>query len=297
MTGFDLPAMDGVQHHFIELPGLRMHVAEAGAGETVLLLHGFPQHWWEWREVIPELAGHYRVICPDLRGFGWTGAPPTGYTSDQFVSDVVALLDVLDVDRVHVIGHDWGSLVAFQLCLSKPERVRTHLCLSVPPPYISFDPALVKVMWRLWFDFVLPVPLLGPWALRRTSLARFLLTNSATGGRSGWMPEDVELFAGQFRDPARAHAGSALYRSFILPTSMRMMRGTPDTRLTTRTRVLLGADDPIVRAEFIHGHEPHVDDLTIEHVADAGHFLVDDQPKAVVEHALDLFRHPPASPA
>jgi pimeloyl-ACP methyl ester carboxylesterase len=63
-----LPQLEGVDHHSVELPGLRMRVAEAGIGTPVLLLHGFPQHWWEWRKTIPVLAERFRVICPDLRG-------------------------------------------------------------------------------------------------------------------------------------------------------------------------------------------------------------------------------------
>jgi pimeloyl-ACP methyl ester carboxylesterase len=291
MTGLahDLPALDGVEHRFVDLPGLRMHVAEAGRGEPVVLLHGFPQHWWEWRQVVPRLTEHHRVICPDLRGFGWTDAPPTGYTRDQLLADLVALLDSLKIDRVRLIGHDWGALLAFRLCLTQPDRVRAHLCLSIPPPFISFDPAIAKAMWRMWFDAVLPVPMLGPWSLQTGGLARYLLTSPTCGGRRAWAAGEAESFAGQFRDPARARAGSALYRSFILPEAVRMMRGSADVRLTTPTRVLIGADDPIVRAEFIHGYEAHVDDLTVDYVPDAGHFLVDDRPDAVVTHALDLF--------
>ena len=67
-TSPELPTLAGVEHRFFDLPGLRMHVAEAGSGEPLLLLHGFPQHWWAWRTVVPALAAHYRVICPDLPG-------------------------------------------------------------------------------------------------------------------------------------------------------------------------------------------------------------------------------------
>src|SRR4051794_38978342 len=106
-----LPQLDGVEHYFVDLPKLRMHVAEAGSGVPVLLLHGFPQHWWEWRKVIPGMAEHYRVICPDLRGSGWTDAPRKGYTRDQLLADVVALLDALNLDRVHLLTHDWTALI------------------------------------------------------------------------------------------------------------------------------------------------------------------------------------------
>ncbi|MCW2564729.1 MAG: putative hydrolase or acyltransferase of alpha/beta superfamily, partial [Mycobacterium sp.] len=95
MTLPELPQLDGVEHRFLDLPGLRMHVAEAGSGEPLLLLHGFPQHWWAWRKVIPALAERYRVICPDLRGAGWTDAPADGYTSDQLTADILGLLDAL----------------------------------------------------------------------------------------------------------------------------------------------------------------------------------------------------------
>ena len=69
------PEIDGVTHRYVDLPGVRMHVAEAGGGPPILLLHGWPQHWWIWRKVIPALAENHRVICPDLRGFGWSEAP------------------------------------------------------------------------------------------------------------------------------------------------------------------------------------------------------------------------------
>jgi alpha/beta hydrolase fold len=72
------PRLAGVDHRFVQIPSLGMHVAEAGRGEPVLLLHGFPQHWWEWRKVIPGLAEHYRLICPDLRGRGLHRYSPPG---------------------------------------------------------------------------------------------------------------------------------------------------------------------------------------------------------------------------
>jgi pimeloyl-ACP methyl ester carboxylesterase len=83
-----------VEHQFVEIPDLRVHVAQAGHGEPVLLLHGFGQHWWEWRDVLPALMDRYCVICPDLRGAGWTDAPAVGYTREQQMADAVALLMV-----------------------------------------------------------------------------------------------------------------------------------------------------------------------------------------------------------
>ncbi len=91
MTG--PPELEGVAHREVKAGGLRVHVAEAGSGDPVVLLHGWPQHWYEWRHVIPLLAGERRVICPDLRGFGWTDAPDGPVDAETFATDTVALLD------------------------------------------------------------------------------------------------------------------------------------------------------------------------------------------------------------
>jgi pimeloyl-ACP methyl ester carboxylesterase len=73
--GPPLPPVEGVEHRFVRANGIRIHVAETGQGPPLMLLHGGPQHWYAWRHIIPELAGEFRLICPDLRGFGWSDVP------------------------------------------------------------------------------------------------------------------------------------------------------------------------------------------------------------------------------
>src|SRR3954462_2715481 len=108
----DLPPCDGVSHAAVDVGGLRLHYAEAGGGEPLVLLHGWPQHWWEWRHVIAPLAERYRVICPDIRGLGWSegrgiGARMDDYSLRALTADLVGLLDALGLDRVRLVGHDW----------------------------------------------------------------------------------------------------------------------------------------------------------------------------------------------
>jgi pimeloyl-ACP methyl ester carboxylesterase len=289
-----LPTLDGVTHRFVDLPGLRMHVAEAGHGAPVLLLHGFPQHWWEWRKVIPTLAVSHRVICPDLRGAGWTEAPRKGYTRAQLVADVVALLDALELDRVDLLTHDYGSLVGYQLGLEHPERVGRHLALSIPPPYFGFDMRLPLAMARhARFELVLPVPGLGPrWIRGKHTIERAMFA-AHTSHEAALTREDKDLFLGPLREPERARAGSALYRHFIIPEAVRIMAGNyRRRRLSTPTHVLLGRDDPIVSAELVHGVDEYVDDWELEVVDGASHFIADDRPDVVADRALHLFGRP-----
>src|SRR5918994_4594344 len=132
-----LPAVPGVRHRDIRVNGVRLHVAEAGAGPPLILLHGWPQHWWCWRRVIPRLAEEYRVIAPDLRGWGWSDAPRDDYAKSTFAADIVALIDAEGLDGVRIIGHDWGGFTAFLIALAHPARVERMVVLDVAPPWLG----------------------------------------------------------------------------------------------------------------------------------------------------------------
>jgi pimeloyl-ACP methyl ester carboxylesterase len=255
------------------------------------LLHGFPQHWWGWYKVLPALAQRYRVIAPDLRGAGWTDAPAAGYTPEQLVADVVALLDALELDRVRIMAHDWGALVGFLLCLSNPQRVERYISLAIPHPFVKFDPRLVIAIPRLWFQYAIATPALGPMLLAkgRQPMAHYLLDHY-TSDRGAFTKHDRELFAAPFRDRARARAGSALYRHFIVPLFPAVMAGRyRSKRLVTPTLILYGGEDPNMTGEILDGHQNYADDLTIEEVDGASHFIADEKPQVVIDRALAFF--------
>src|SRR5262249_24529107 len=115
------PSLEGVQHRLIDMGnGISIHVAEAGPvdGPPVMLVHGFPQNWWEWRDIIGPLAADgYRVLCPDLRGAGWSSAPRSRYLKSEVADDLAALLDQLGVPTVTRVAPDWGVRARFSLTL------------------------------------------------------------------------------------------------------------------------------------------------------------------------------------
>ncbi|WP_454859282.1 alpha/beta fold hydrolase [Promicromonospora soli] len=137
-----LPEAPGFDHFVVETPGLRTHVASIGEGEPVVLLHGFPEHWWQWHAIAPVIAaGGYRVICPDLRGAGWTLADDPHIERETRLRDLLALFDALHIERAHLVSHDMGAITAMQLTYDHPERVRTAVQLSVPPGFMKFSPS------------------------------------------------------------------------------------------------------------------------------------------------------------
>ncbi|GAA2239543.1 alpha/beta hydrolase [Kitasatospora cystarginea] len=127
--------MSGVTHRFVSSNGLRMHIAEAGSGPLVVLLHGFLNFSYSWRHQMEALAdAGYHVVAPDLRGYGRTDRPRDigQYTQLHLVGDVIGLLDALHEEQAAVVGHDWGSMIAWSTALLRPDRVSGVAGLSVP---------------------------------------------------------------------------------------------------------------------------------------------------------------------
>ena len=288
-----LPVLDGMRHRAIDLPGLRMHVAEAGAGDPVLLLHGFPQHWWEWRDVAPRLAERHRAICPDLRGAGWTDAPRRGYSRRQFASDLVALLDALGIHRVRLLSHDMGSIIAFALCMDHPDRVASHVALSVPPPFPAFSPRMLPAMRHLWFQEVIAMPGLGPRLLasRGARLPRYLFSHFTAAPLD---PAVIDAFIRPLRRPDVARAGSAMCRQLVLPELGRLMAGRyRRVGLRTPTLILFGTGETAFTPDIVRASMRNVDAyaerLELAFIDGPGHFLADEAPHEVVERSLAFF--------
>ena len=139
-----------IRHRTIATNGIRMHVAEAGSGPLVVLLHGFPESWYSWRHQIPALADvGFRVVAPDQRGYGGTDAPEAipAYDIEHLSGDVVGLLDALGEKTAVVAGHDWGAPVAWHCALAHPDRFRAVAALSVA--YLPRSPLPPLEMFRM----------------------------------------------------------------------------------------------------------------------------------------------------
>ncbi|GHC75756.1 alpha/beta fold hydrolase [Streptomyces flavofungini] len=287
----EMPHLAGVRHHYVDVRGVRLHLAEAGDAdaEPVLLLHGFPQHWYAWRRIIPRLAGEYRLICPDLRGFGWSEAPAKGYDTDSRVDDVLALLDALGLDRVRLIGHDWGAWAGFHACLRAPERFSHYLALNMMHPW-PLHRRLMPQAWRFWYTALLEQPLLGRWVLRRRpGLTRYLLRKGVVD-QAVWEPDVLAGFVASSREPGRARAGEALHRGFALRDISRLVLGRyKGLRLRTPTVVLGGDADFMLPPGVLTEDPAHAPRLRVEVVDGCGHYVHEEHPEAVVSAARTLF--------
>ena len=277
-----LPVVAGVTHRTVQVGGLAVHVAEAGAGEPLVLLHGWPQHWYCWHRVVPLLADRYRLVMPDLRGHGWTSVPDSGYDKEQLATDLLGLLDALELPQVGLIGHDWGGWTGFLACLRAPERFRAFLALGIVHPFQR--PSLAKALqgWRMTYQLPIASPLVGR-TLMRAGLAAQVVRSGSRRSVS-----DVATYGEVMQEPARARASEQLYRTFLLAESWRVGRYA-DARLTVPTRLVNGDSDLISSRAMLDGWQRNADDMTVEILEGVGHFVPEEAPEAVADRAIALF--------
>jgi pimeloyl-ACP methyl ester carboxylesterase len=284
-----LPHVEGVNHRRVRARGIEFHVAEAGSGEDVVLcLHGWPQHWYLWRRVLPALADRHRVLALDLRGFGWSDAPRDGYEKEEMASDVLAVLDELGIERVKLIGHDWGGWIGFLLCLREPQRFERFLALGIVPPWQRLR-AVLPNAWHFFYQQVILAPGLGYALHRRGTFVPRILVGASTV-RDRWDEPTLRAFADNLAEPDRARAAVQLYRVFNLRETWPLLRGRyADRRLTVPTRLINGVDDPALPPALLAGYERHADAMEVELVEGCGHFVVDEMPELAIARARELF--------
>jgi pimeloyl-ACP methyl ester carboxylesterase len=284
VTFADMPAVAGVAHRQVSVDGVRLHVAEAGDGPPLILLHGWPQHWWCWRHLIPELARDHRVLAPDLRGFGWSEAPSGAYAKATFAADVLALMDSEALDRVQLIGHDWGGYAGFLLALEHPDRIERMACLDIAPPWLRRPrPRHFIVPFLGSYQALLAAPVVGPRTMTSgNSFIRWLI-RTGSGPAKRWSDDELDVYARVLRDPARAEASANCYRTFLtreLPSIVIAGRRAAD--LEVPTLLLMGESSPVRR---VLDPQPSRN-LRVATIAGVGHFLPEEAPAEVLEQAL-----------
>ena len=277
-----MPSLSGVAHKEVDVNGVVLHVAEAGSGPPLVLVHGWPQHWWCWRHLIRSLARTYRVLAPDLRGFGWSDAPQGNYAKSTFAADILGLLDAEGIDRVRLVGHDWGGYAAFLVALEHPDRVERLLALDIPPPWFPArfpGPRHLALPLLASYQLALATPLLGarlltsgPWAVRA-------IIRGGSGPRACWPDNELDVYANVLSEPARAAASSACYRTFLareLPAAA--LGGDRGGELQVPSLLAMGENSGIRRVfDPQPGHN-----LRVETVRRAGHFLPEEAPAEVI---------------
>jgi pimeloyl-ACP methyl ester carboxylesterase len=202
----------GVAHAYADLGDVLIHYAIAGSGPPLVLLHGWPQTWYEWRHVVPELAPHYTLVMPDLRGLGDSSRPVDGYDKKTVAHDIWRLVhDHLGHQRFHLVGHDWGGPTAYALAAAHPEAVRRLVILDVVIPGDGGDFSQSGRRWHHAFHMTPDLPEALVHGRERLYIGWFYRT---FGHRPDAIGEaDLDEYARTYAQPGAMRAGFAFYRA------------------------------------------------------------------------------------
>jgi pimeloyl-ACP methyl ester carboxylesterase len=288
-----MPLLDGVRHRFIDVgDGQSIHIAEAGPadGPPVMLVHGFPQNWWEWRDIVGPLAADgYHVICPDLPGAGWSSAPERRYRKAEMADALAAMIDRIGVGPVTVVAHDWGGPVSFIMMLNHPDKVTGFFGVNTVAPWLRTDPATLRHLWRFWYQIPLALPVVGPKLIADPRGRFFGIINRWVSGGYVMPEQDFWLYVRRLGEPGHAVAGSRWYRTFITRELLPWARGEyADAHVSVPVRWLHGTADPVLTPTLLRTYAEHIDDFDVELIDGVGHWSPEQRPNLVL-HRLQAF--------
>jgi pimeloyl-ACP methyl ester carboxylesterase len=271
-------------HHHADINGVRLHYVEAGTGPLVILLHGFPEFWYSWRHQITALSSAgFRVIAPDMRGYNESEKPRgvRNYHIDLLADDVAGLVRHAGEKKAAVVGHDWGGAVAWHTAMRHPKVVKRLAVLNCPHPAV-----FLRKIWgpsqlrRSWYIFFFQLPWLPEWWIRRLNFAGLeqLWTRDPVWP-DAFSARDIAAYKEALGRPGALTATINYYRSMFRRspfTAKRQMRV-----IEVPTLLIWGERDRHLGLHLVDGTERRVQDLRIERLPDASHWVQNDAPERV----------------
>jgi pimeloyl-ACP methyl ester carboxylesterase len=270
----------------VDLRGVRLHCVVEGAGPLVLLLHGFPETSRAWRKQIPALARRFRVVAPDLRGFGASDKPSgiSNYRTSVLANDIVSLVHSFDAERAHIVGHDWGGGVAWAVASLHPEVIDRLAVLNCPHPAVMRR--ALRSNWtqirKSWYFFAFQLPWLPEWALSRNG-ARALKTSLRRSSKPGTFSEaDLDEYARYFSAPGAATGAINYYRAAIRSR-------VPTRKIAAPTLLIWAEDDFALGMELTRGMDAFFETPPrVEYVPDTSHWVMEERPEIVNRLLLEF---------
>ena len=279
--------MSSIEHHHADLGDVRLHYVTAGQGFPVVLLHGWPQSWYEWRHIMPELAGQYRVIAPDLRGLGDSSRPLTGYDKKTVGNDVWRLLESLGISEFFLVGHDWGGPTAYAIAAAHPDAVRKLAILDVTIPGDG-SPNISQGgrRWHHAFHQTLDLPEALVQGREDIYFGWFYRNY---GNRVNAIPDaDIAEYLRTYRQPGALRAGFAYYRA--IPQDIADNLAISERFKLPMPVLALGGDSAWGRRmEVVESMRRMATDVQGGVIENCGHWMPEEQPEELLRRLRAFF--------
>ncbi len=276
-----------IEYHTLRIGDINQSFIQSGSGEPLLLIHGFPQHSHMWRKIIPELAKHYLVIAPDLRGMGGSSITPTGYEKENLAKDIQALIAILKLNEIYLVGYDHGGGVAYSLAAQFPDLIKKACFIEYTPPGFGYEYGLKPVpdwqAWQLAFFTVPEVAVQFIMGRERELLSWYFWHWSYNPDAIG--QEDFEIYVRQLQKPGALKAGFAHFAAVFADTEH--FAETSKTKLKIPV-LALGGDNGAGHF-MVLGWQQLAEDVSGGSIPKAGHWIADEQPEELTKRLISFF--------
>ena len=280
-----------LEHSTIETNGINLHVVQAGpqSGVPVILLHGFPEFWYGWRKQIPALVKEgCRVIVPDQRGYNLSDKPKgvKNYRVFTLVEDIVSLIDALGYEKVNLVGHDWGAVVAWTLAIKYPERLHKLSIMNVPYPAVMkrFMTRDLEQMRRSWYVFFFQLPWLPERFMSAENWRGAERALRGSGNTRSFTNEDIEKYKEAWSQPSAMTSMINWYRAVI----RHMPKLPKELRVKVPTLMLWGMKDFALSHRMARPSMDYVDEGNLIFFPEATHWVQHDAAEEVTHYLIDF---------
>ncbi len=272
-------------HHTARVNDVLLHYVIRGEGEPIVLLHGWPQTWYEWRKLMPALARRYTVIAPDMRGLGDSSKPATGYDKRTVAEDIYQLVRQLGFERILLVGHDWGGPVAYAYACAHPSDIRKLAILDVAIPGAGLEQRLAfrpRGVWHIQFHCVRDLPEALVTGRERTYLTWFYRT---AYNPTAITEQDIDEYVRCYSAPGALRAGFEYYRAIFTDAE----HNIENAKTKLKMPVLALGGERGFRDLTIQSMQQLAENVRGEVIERCGHWIPEERPEYLTERLLDFF--------
>lgn len=282
------------QHEYVTVNGVKLHFVAQGKGQVILFLHGFPEFWYAWKDLLPEFGKTHRAIALDMRGYNLSEKPPKveDYALPLLIADIKAFLETVSKGKKAIlVAHDWGGAIAWAYAAQYPQTLEKLVIVNGPHPTIfarelANNPAQQKAS--------------GYMELFRSEGAEKALSANNYAGLAGavfgsskkpesFTPQDRKAYLEAWAQPGALTGGLNYYRA-------NRFGALPMPKITVPTLVLWGEKDTALLLGNLEGLEPLVSSLTIQRIPGASHWVVHEEPEVITKAIRAFVTSAPPAP-
>lgn len=258
----------------------------------MLFLHGFPEFWFSWKEQLKEFSKDYFVVAPDMRGYGESEKLDgvKNYRGKLIAEDIREFIESFNKEKVILVAHDWGGVIAWRVAMSYPEKLEKLIILNAPHPLAFRD--VLKTKWKQffmsWYMFFFNLPILPELIILSNDLSTLNQVYKSKEGKNLFSLEELEAYKYIYSKPNALTCPLNYYRANL--RSIGYSKQIQSTQVKVPTLIIWALNDTALSEELAPASAKYCENVTIRNIANCSHWVQHEQPQLVNQYIRDFLR-------